>query len=287
MTFGLRKKKRAVLLAAAVWTCALWVPAAAAAPSLSAGLSLETGFHLLYGLDFADAHQVFAAWTLQHPDDPLGPASDAAGLLFSEFDRLGVLESQFYQTDHAFDARRQLLPDPVVRDRFNAALGLAGERARAKLAQDPKDRDALLALTLSFGLQADYAALIDKRNLASLHDTKQATFWAEQLLAVDPNCSDARVATGFSKYLIGSMAAPLRWMLRLGGIAGDKNAGIADLQITAAHGHYLAPFARILLAIAYVRDKDKPRAREILASLRDEFPGNPLFAREIARLDSQ
>jgi len=120
-----------------------------------------------------------------------------------------------------------------------------------------------------------------------LHDTKQATFWAEQLLAVDPNCSDARVATGFSKYLIGSMAAPLRWMLRLGGIAGDKNAGIADLQITAAHGHYLAPFARILLAIAYVRDKDKPRAREILASLRDEFPGNPLFAREIARLDSQ
>jgi hypothetical protein len=35
-----------------------------------------------------------------------------------------------------------------------------------------------------------------------------------------------------------------------------------------------------------VREKDKVRAREILASLRDQFPGNPLFAREIARLDS-
>ena len=65
-----------------------------------------------------------------------------------------------------------------------------------------------------------------------------------------------------------------------------RSQGIAELEITAEHGHYLAPFARILLAIAYVREKDKVRAREILASLRDQFPGNPLFAREIARLDS-
>jgi len=48
----------------------------------------------------------------------------------------------------------------------------------------------------------------------------------------------------------------------------------------------LAPFADILLAIAYVREHDKPHARELLASLRDQFPANPLFAKEIARLDS-
>jgi hypothetical protein len=56
--------------------------------------------------------------------------------------------------------------------------------------------------------------------------------------------------------------------------------------LTAEHGRYLGPYARILLAIAYVREKDKPRARLLLASLRDEFPSNPLFAREIARLDA-
>ena len=56
--------------------------------------------------------------------------------------------------------------------------------------------------------------------------------------------------------------------------------------MTADHGHYLGPFARILLAIAYVRDKDNARARGVLAALRDEFPNNPLFAREIARLDA-
>ena len=113
---------------------------------------------------------------------------------------------------------------------------------------------------------------------------KEATSWAEQLLAVDPDCYDAHLATGVSQYIIGSMAAPIRWLVRLGGVSGDKQKGIAELQLTAERGHYLAPFARILLAIAYVREKDKPRAREILISLRNEFPHNPLFAQEIARL---
>ena len=75
-------------------------------------------------------------------------------------------------------------------------------------------------------------------------------------------------------------------MLRIGGFNGDKNAGIEELKLTAQKGTYLGPFARILLAIAYVRDKDKPKAREMLSSLRDEFPNNPLFAREISRIDS-
>jgi hypothetical protein len=82
------------------------------------------------------------------------------------------------------------------------------------------------------------------------------------------------------------MAAPVRWMLRLGGLPGDKQAGIADLQLTAERGHYLAPFARILLAIAYVREKDRPRALRLLMGLRTQFPGNPLYAREIARLQA-
>ncbi len=141
-------------------------------------------------------------------------------------------------------------------------------------------------MTLTSGLQADYAAMIEKRNMSSLHYTREANDWADQLLAVDPNCYDARVATGFSKYIIGSMAAPLRWVLRMGGVSGDKKQGIAELQMTADHGQYLGPFARILLAIAYVRDKDNVRARELLASLRDEFPKNTLFTQEIARLDA-
>jgi hypothetical protein len=249
--------------------------------------TLGQGFRLLYNLEFDEAHQLFLNWERGHSEDPLGPACDAAGFLFSEFNRLGILESQFLENDKAFDARKKFDPNPAVRDQFNAALDQAESKARARLAKDPRDRDALFALTMSSGLRADYAALIDKRNIASLHFTKEADAWAQQLLAVDPNCYDAHVATGFSKYIIGSMSAPVRWLVRLGGISGDKEAGISELKLTAEHGQYLAPFARILLAIAFVREKDKVGARKILASLRDEFPANPLFPLEIARLDAR
>jgi len=248
--------------------------------------SLDHGFAGLYNLDFAGAQRDFSSYEAQHPDDPLGPVSEAAGFLFSEFNRLGVLEAQFYENDQAFADRPKLSPDPALKQIFQSAISRAEDLARARLAKDPNDRDSLFARTLSAGLQADYYALIEKRNLPSLHFTKEASIEAQQLLAVCPNCYDALLATGFSKYIIGSMAPPIRWILRLGGLPSDKQGGIADLQTTAARGHYLAPFARILLAIAYVREKDKARALQLLADLRREFPGNTLFPREIAHLES-
>src|ERR1700756_3219772 len=253
-------------------------------PAIATSSPLDQGFSGLYNLDFAGAQREFGAWEQLHPDDPVGPVSEAAGFLFSEFDRLGVLEAQFYENDEAFAERPKLAPDPALRQHFMDAIGQAQNLSHQRLAKDSKDRDALFALTLSSGLQADYAALIEKRNLASLHFAKEASASAQQLLAVCHDCYDALVGTGFSKYIIGSMAAPVRWVLRVGGLPADKQGGIADLQTTAAHGHYLAPFARILLAIAYVREKDRPRAVELLSGLQREFPGNTLFPRQIEHL---
>lgn len=270
-------------LVALVFYC----PSAAQASDLSfSAPPLDHGFQLLYNLDFDHAHNIFAQWEQSHPDDPMGPTADAAGILFSEFHRLGILESQFFEDDKKFENRPKQNPDPTARSRFDAAILKAQAAARARLARNGKDKDALFALTLTNGLEADYAALIEKRNVASMHYTKESTQWAQQTLAVDPECYDAHIAGGISKYLIGSMAAPVRWLVRLGGLSGDKQEGIKELKLVASRGHYLAPFANILLAIAYVRDHDKQHAIELLASLRSEFPANPLFSQEIAKLDA-
>jgi hypothetical protein len=246
---------------------------------------LDSGFRLLYDLDFVGAQKAFEFWEKQNPDNPMGPASEAAGTLFSEFNRLGVLESQFYEDDSVFGARKKYEADPQQRTRFEQQLSRAEDLAKARLGRDARDRDALLAMTLSSGLRSDFAALIEKRNLESLHYTKEATTWSAQLLAVDPTCYDAHLAGGVSRYIIGSMSAPVRWLVRLGGVSGDKEGGIAELQTTAAKGQLLAPFARILLAIAYVREKELPRAHDLLLALQREFPNNTLFGRELARLD--
>jgi hypothetical protein len=279
--FGHLRRKGLCLVIA----CLLALELAQATKTESAGL--DRGFRQLYDLNFTGAQRDFESWEKVNPENPMGPASEAAGILFAEFSRLGVLEAQFYEDDSVFGARKKYAADPQQRARFEQQLNRAEELAKARLSRDSRDSDALLAMTLSNGLRSDFAALIEKRNMASLHYTKEATAWAQQLLAADPDCYDAHLAGGVSRYIIGSMAAPVRWVLRLGGVSGDKAGGIAELQTTAARGHLLAPFARILLAIAYVREKELPRARETLLALQRDFPHNALFGRELARLDQR
>src|SRR5713226_10462235 len=88
----------------------------------SSPASLDRGFQLLYNLDFDRAQYHFAAYQQQHPDDPMGPVAEAAGLLFSELNRLGVLEAQFFENDDAFVDRPKLTADPEVHKKFQAAI---------------------------------------------------------------------------------------------------------------------------------------------------------------------
>jgi predicted Zn-dependent protease len=76
----------------------------------------------------------------------------------------------------------------------------------------------------------------------------------------------------------------LRWLLRLGGGATDRGLGLEKLRITAEKGHYLLPFARLLLAVAALREHQTDRARDILAELAKQYPHNPLYREELARL---
>jgi hypothetical protein len=133
-------------------------------------------------------------------------------------------------------------------------------------------------------LRGDYAALIEKRNLASLSYMKTSRTIAQKLLTIDPTCYDAYLAVGAENYLLGINSAPVRWMLRMTGAETDKTEGLQRLQLAADKGHYLAPFARLLLAVAALRDKDKQTARNLLAGLAKEFPSNQLYVAELARI---
>ncbi len=163
---------------------------------------------------------------------------------------------------------------------------MEGEKlASASLAKNPLDDNASFARVLECGLRADYLALIEKRSVASLGYTKTGRALAEQLLSRNPNYYDAYLAVGVENYLLGITAAPVRWVLHLTGAETDKQQGIAKLRLTAQKGHLLMPFARLMLAVAALRDKDRGTAKQLLAGLVQEFPQNGLYARELARLN--
>ncbi len=247
--------------------------------------SLDHAFRAMYNLDFAAARTEIAAYESARPDDPIAPVADASALLFSEFARLHILQTELFANDERFDGRQKQSPDLKVKQEFERCLERAEKIAKQQLTADPKRKNALFAMAWLNGLRADYAALIEKRNFAALGYTKTATDYAERVLAIAPDYHDAYLSTGLGKYIIGTKPAPVRWLLRLGGMKGDIDEGMADLKIAAEHGSYLSPFARLLLAVAYIRKEKREEAHRLLVALRDEFPKNPLFAVEAAKLE--
>jgi hypothetical protein len=260
---------------------------------------LDSGYRQMYNLEFADAHKSFAAFQRSNPGDPLGPTSDAAAYLFSEFDRMGVLQTELFVDDQMFKSRTTLVPDVASRRGFDAdiskseqladmVLMKSGKQSAAKAAApatpSPMETNALFAKVLNRGLRADYLAMIDKRNLAALSSIKSARALAEKLLSADPSYYDAYLAVGVENYMLGLNPAPVRWAMRAFGAETDKEQGIEKLKLTAEKGHYLLPYARLMLAVAALRDKDTAHARQWLEGLARDYPNNPLYSRELSRI---
>lgn len=253
-------------------------------PNQHPATSLEQGYNDMYNLAFQDAHQCFGEWERQHPTDAMGPVSDAAAYLFSEFDRLHILQSQFFVNNDAYLNRVPSAPDPSVRAAFEADLNKALKLAESTLKRSPNDKHALLAEVLRLGLDSDYKSLIENENVAALAEIRSGTAIAQKLLTEHPDCYDAHLASGIQNYVLSLKSAPVRWFLRLTGAQTDRNTGLANLKLVAEKGHYLRPYADLLLAVAALRDKDKGQARQILARLAARFPGNNLYRQELKRL---
>src|SRR5438270_5494782 len=75
---------------------------------------VAVAYRQMYNLDFEGAHRTLAEWQQTHPEDPMGPASDAAAFLYSEFDRLHILQSEFFASDSGFFHMHKPAPDPAV-----------------------------------------------------------------------------------------------------------------------------------------------------------------------------
>jgi len=252
--------------------------------SLSAGTLLEDGYRHMYNLQFAEAHKTLAEYMRQQPEDPMGPVADGAAYLYSEFDRLRILQSElFTQTDQYLDFSKPVA-DPKIKASFMASLEKGKQLIDKTLQQKPDDGNALFAATLRLGLRADYLAMIERKDLAALDEVKQSRLISEQLLKRYPDYYDAYIAVGVENYLLSLRAAPVRWLLKFGGAQTDRQTGLDKLRLTAEKGHYLLPYAKLILAVADIRAKAPAQARQKLEWLSKEFPLNRLYREELAKL---
>ncbi len=269
--------RRALQLAAFF---AFAIPCAFAAEPATPPEDLYRGWLKMYDLRFDEAHQIFAQWKESHPGDSFGPASDAAAYLFSELARLGVLESELFTDNDRFLSRGKIQPDPQTKSRFEQELASTDRLSDASLRVNASDTNALFAKSMSYGLRADAASLIERRDLTALKYIKEGRAYEDKVLMVDPKKYDAYLGSGVENYLLSLKAAPVRLLLRITGSQTDHDEGVKRVSLTAQYGHYLEPFAKLLLAVAALRDNDRVHAKALLAELHNRFPDNQLYIRE-------
>jgi len=248
------------------------------------GTPLNDGYHAMYNLDFSSAHTHFQQWMASHPDDCLGFASDASAYLFTEFDLLGVLDIELFADDDRFTSRKRPAIDPALKQGFQDRIAQAEHLADASLQHNPKDANAFYCKAVTSGMQADWASLIDRHEYGAFKFSELASKYAKEALAISPTLYDANLAVGIENYMLSLKAAPIRWLLGMAGAGTNKAEGVRLLKLTAEQGHYLAPFARLMLAVGELRDGRTQQGKAILIGLSQEFPQNTLYQRQIARL---
>lgn len=245
---------------------------------------LYNGWLRMYDLNFDEAHKNFDEWKQIHPEDSLGFASNAAAWLFSELARLGALETELFVDDKRYEQRAKLHPDPRKKALFLEDIDRAERLADAALRKSATDPNALFVKSLTLGLRADNAGLVEKQSLTALGFTKEGRVFADRLLLADPQAFDAYLGPGLENYLLSLKPAPLRLLLRMTGSNVDREKGVEEIRQTALHGYYLEPFAKLLLAVADLRDKNMSAARDLVGELHRRFPDNELYTRELNKL---
>jgi len=257
--------------------------AQATTPAFSSVPELEQGFNLLYEQKFSQAREVFQKWANEHPDEPFGQVALAASYLFEEFFLQHVLTSDYFLDDKRFLGGITGTPDPGRIKAFEDSIARARALAFQRLKKQPRDPEGLYSVTLCAGMQSDADSMLLKKHYDALKHLKEANSNAELLLHDHPEAYDAYVAPGIAYYVIGSLSSSARFLLWFGGIHGDKRLGMSQVQKTADDGHYLKPFAKILLALSARREKQDALAQKNLKELTEEFPGNAVYDAEYAK----
>jgi len=259
------------------------LPALAAQPD-----TIDEALKRMYDFDFPASQEILGRYIAQHPQEALPYAFRASAYLFYELDRMSILQSEFFLDDNRIaEKKRKLEPDPLIRQRFLKAVSDTEAHAGAALNADPNDRQALFAMSIAQGVSTDYMAFVEKHQIASLSVAKRSNAYAQRLLRLDPKFFDAYLTAGISEYMIGSLPFFIRWFVHFENVDGDKKRGVARLELVSREGHYFRPFSKILLATIALREKRPRDAQRFLQDLTRDYPQNPLFHRELEKLNAK
>jgi tetratricopeptide (TPR) repeat protein len=236
---------------------------------------VKQGTQAMYNLHYAEADSIFNILIQRQPDHPAGYFLQAL------VDWWRIVPNQ--SVNSKVDA---------LSESFNARIEKVIEVADARLEKNPKDIVGLFFKGSAIGYRARLVVLKDFDassvfawvNAAT--EGKKAYDIILECQRLAPSNSDILLGSGMYNYLGAYISQQYPTFKNVVGFLppGDKQIGLSMLRIAGQRATYAGTEARMaLLEIYSAWEKNDAEAAKIAAELHEQYPGNSVFYRYLAR----
>jgi tetratricopeptide (TPR) repeat protein len=240
-------------------------------------------FDHFYNLDYDRAVQEFDQILQRHPDDPFAVNHLLTAVLFRELYRMGALNTGEYAND-SFIRVAHRPADPKAKQQIKDLVQRALSLEEKRLAENPKDVEALYARGVTRAQFAAYTAMVERAWFSAMRNAVGARRDHERVLELAPGETPAKLIVGAHNYVMGSLPLALRASVTVLGIGGNKEKGLQYLAECAQGSGDTSTDAKILLVLFLRREHRYQEALPIARGLVQSYPRDVLLALEEGNL---
>jgi len=245
---------------------------------------VRAGYERFYVLDYDGAIQHFEQVLSAHPQDPMAYGYVQMATVFRELYHQDLLDTTYYAHDSFLTSKRDVHVPPANRQRIewltDTGIKLADDRIHA----NPSDKDAYFARGYLRGIHAAFITLVDHSFVSAARQGYASRGDSEQVLKIDPDYADAKMAIGIQQFAVASLPRFVRIMVGIVGVGGNKERGLNLLREAAAHGTITSVESRTVESLFLRHDGRYPEALAVQHGLATQYPHNYLFRLEEANL---
>ncbi len=245
---------------------------------------VRDAYQHLYQLDYDGAISRFETVLKSHPQDPMAFDYLQMVVIMRELYHQDLLDTTYYAHDSFLTSKRSVLVPSETRERIEYLTEHAIALSDRQIQSRPDDANAYFARGYARGMHAAFITLVDHSFVAAARQGLASRNDSEQVLRLDPEYVDAKMAIGIQQFAVASLPRILRIMVGIAGLNGSRERGLALLRESAAHGTVTAVESQTILSLFLRHDARYDEALMVQRELAEQFPHDYLFRLEVANL---